>query len=70
MMEERFWAAFRRIGSGRAVGVRRLAWLPDPYRFLLVDPHWIIWRAREGQRVVVAILHSRRDIPRLLRDLA
>ena len=68
-MEGRFWDAFRRIGDGLLVGSRRIAWLSDPYRFVMMDPYWIIWRPEGRARLVVAILHSRRDIPRLLLGL-
>jgi len=66
IMEDRFWDTFRRIADGLLVGMRRPLWLPDPYRFVLMDPYWIIWRPERRSRLVVAVLHSRRDIPRLL----
>jgi len=42
MMRDRFLETFRRIGRAPAVGLRRVELLPDPYRFTLFDPYWIV----------------------------
>ena len=70
MMRDQFRDAFRSIGRLPAAGLRRVDLLPDPYRFTLFDPYWIIWLPN-GKRTtaVVRVLHARRDMARLLEGL-
>lgn len=61
-------AAFRdaveRIAGWSPPGTSRTDLAPEIYRFVLVYPYWVIWRRDErGNRVIVAFIDARRDIP-------
>jgi toxin ParE1/3/4 len=64
--------AAERIGQYPRIGVRR----PDltasaRYRFVVLTgyPYLIVYAADRDPPVIARILHSARDLPRLLRDL-
>lgn len=70
-LRDAFQHTFQRIGTPPFAHVRNTALLPDPYRFVLMDPYWIVCLPK-GKRTVhiVRVLHARRDIARLLSVLA
>lgn len=58
-----FADAIERIGGWSPPGVTRVDLASDIYRFVLVQPYWVIWRRDDrGDRVVVAFLDTRRHI--------
>lgn len=70
MMRDEFGKALYRIGRLPMAGLRRVEWLPDPYRFSLFDPYWIVWVPYGKRSIsVVRIFHARRDMARLLEGL-
>jgi plasmid stabilization system protein ParE len=70
MMRDSFLDAFRRLSRSPAVGARKVELLPDPYRFTLFDPYWIVWRPRTRRIIeIVRVIHARRDMARLLEGL-
>jgi plasmid stabilization system protein ParE len=70
MMRDGFHDTFRRIGRLPVMGLRRIELLPDPYRFTLFDPYWIVWIPVTKRSVaIVRVIHARRDMARLLEGL-
>ncbi len=69
-MRNRFHETFRRISRPPFPLLRRVELIGDPYRFVLMDPYWIVC-APSGARTlrIVRVLHARRDLDRLLKAL-
>lgn len=66
-VSDALFATFDRIATGRAAALRRIDWLPDPYRFTLSDPYWVVWRPdAKPSALILRVFHARRDLPRLL----
>lgn len=62
-LRAQFAEAIERIGGWSPPGAKRTDLASDIYRFVLVEPYWVIWRYDEhGDRVVVAFLDARRYI--------
>jgi toxin ParE1/3/4 len=63
--------AAERIGARPAIGRTRPALAQGEYRFLTIAgfPYIIVYSTSRSRPVIVRMVHSARDLPRLLRDL-
>jgi toxin ParE1/3/4 len=63
-------SATRRIGQHPAIGSVRSDLLPEPYRFVSLTgfPYVIVYNCDRNPPLIVAVLHTARDLKRALRD--
>ena len=62
--------AAERIGRHPAIGTIRSELLPKPYRFLSLTgfPYVIVYNPERNPPLIVAVLHTARDLGRALKD--
>ncbi|HKS88005.1 MAG TPA: type II toxin-antitoxin system RelE/ParE family toxin [Stellaceae bacterium] len=70
-LRETVAAAAGRIDRHPAIGDIRNDFLPEPYRFVSLTglPYVIVYNVERNPPLIVAVLHTARDLQRVLRDV-
>jgi plasmid stabilization system protein ParE len=66
-LEEDLLAAFERLATTPGLGHPRRDLTSQPYFFYLNDPYFIVYLRNVDPLPVIAVLHSARDVRKLLR---
>jgi plasmid stabilization system protein ParE len=66
-LEEDFLAAFERLAATPGLGHRRIDLTSRPYFFYLAPPYFIVYLRNVDPLAVIAVLHTARDVRKLLR---